>query len=93
MLDLRRFFHSKAEAPIPYAVERITDRFVSGDEKRRAQVWRRNDGLFAYSEEEERYDEDVGLYWDCVRVSGLYVKHEDALRDAQAEVPWLRALP
>ena len=82
--------HIVDEIPRPNAVADVLDRFVSGDGKRRVEVWRRNDGFFGFSEEEELDDEYSGLYWSPIRGSGLYETREDALRDARAEIPWLR---
>jgi hypothetical protein len=80
-----------SRAPVPNAVAEVLDRFfANADERRRVEVWRRNDGFFGFSEEQEFDDEHFGLYWSPVRGSGLYPTHEEALRDARAEIPWLR---
>jgi hypothetical protein len=79
------------DAPVPNAVAEVLNRFANAHERRRVEVWRRNDGFFGFSEEQEFDDEYFGAYWSPIRGSGLYATQEEALRDARAEVPWLRA--
>ena len=78
------------ETPLPNSIAQVLDTFVSGDKKRRAEVWRRHDGFFGFSEEQELDDEYAGLSWSPVRGSGLYATRDEALRDARAEIPWIR---
>ena len=73
----------------PNSIEEVLDRFVHPDGKRRAEVWRRRDGFFGFSEEVEVEDEYAGVSWSPACCSGLYATHEEALRDARAEIPWL----
>ena len=101
MLDLKRLFKrggqvarpEDVEPPHPMTTEVVLDRFVSADGKRRANVYRRHNGFFGFEEEIELYDDYSGLYWSPASGSGLYGTHEEALRDARAEIPWIRPLP
>jgi hypothetical protein len=54
----------------------------------------RDDGLFQFFEDGERYDEyGDGLYWAPSYFSGIYPSAEAAESDARLIIPWLRDHP
>jgi hypothetical protein len=74
--------------------EKIFNTVESTDGKRRLLVYRRDDGLFGFREEEQVPDRRGNVCWtpNATIFAGIFETEISALQEARSQLPWFKAM-